>query len=45
MLLYDVTDPGGRPRRHDALTDKMVKLDLRDADLRAVSVSETNYKV
>jgi hypothetical protein len=25
--------------------DKMVKLDLRDSELRAVSVSENNYSV
>jgi hypothetical protein len=29
----------------DSLNDKMVKLDLRDYDLRAVSDSEANYKV
>jgi hypothetical protein len=44
-LLIGECDFASRTWRADANRDKMVKLDLRDSELRAVSDSEGNYSV
>ncbi len=44
-LLIGECDFASRTWRADGNHDKMVKLDLRDSELRAVSDSEGNYSV